>query len=58
MLVVDAFIWHNKHNNVCTLDNESQEALYGYEPWRLEKLRRLKSEFDLEGRFGTYNLIP
>ncbi|KAI8625477.1 Glucooligosaccharide oxidase [Xylariaceae sp. FL1651] len=30
------------------------EALYGYEPWRLEKLRRLKQEFDPEGCFNGY----
>ncbi|KAF4624419.1 hypothetical protein G7Y89_g13752 [Cudoniella acicularis] len=30
------------------------EALYGYEPWRLEKLRRLKNEFDPEGWFNGY----
>jgi hypothetical protein len=30
------------------------EALYGYEPWRLEKLRRLKREFDPEGWFNGY----
>ncbi|KAL9080506.1 MAG: hypothetical protein Q9157_000740 [Trypethelium eluteriae] len=30
------------------------EALYGYEPWRLERLRRLKKEFDPEGWFNGY----
>ncbi|KAI3395678.1 hypothetical protein diail_975 [Diaporthe ilicicola] len=30
------------------------EALYGYEPWRLEKLRRLKNEYDPEGWFNGY----
>lgn len=30
------------------------EALYGYEPWRLEKLRNLKAEFDPEGLFNGY----
>lgn len=30
------------------------EALYGYEPWRLEKLRKLKAEFDPEGHFSGY----
>lgn len=30
------------------------EALYGYEPWRLEKLRRLKHEYDPEGWFNGY----
>ncbi|KAL9612459.1 MAG: hypothetical protein Q9167_002931 [Letrouitia subvulpina] len=30
------------------------EALYGYEPWRLATLRRLKVEFDPEGWFNGY----
>lgn len=30
------------------------EALYGYEPWRLEKLRSLKMELDPEGWFNGY----
>jgi len=30
------------------------EALYGYEPWRLEKLRKLKKELDPEGWFNGY----
>lgn len=29
-------------------------ALYGYEPWRLEKLRQLKKELDPEGLFNGY----
>lgn len=31
--------------------------LYGYKPWRLERLRRLKREYDLRGRFDFYNSI-
>ena len=34
--------------------DESVEALYGYEPWRLEKLRKLKKEYDPFGRFNFY----
>lgn len=34
--------------------DESVEAVYGYEPWRLEKLRRLKKEYDPFGRFNYY----
>ncbi|KAF2624542.1 FAD-binding domain-containing protein [Macroventuria anomochaeta] len=34
--------------------DESMEAIYGYEPWRLEKLRRLKKEYDPFGRFNYY----
>lgn len=30
------------------------EALYGYEPWRLEKLRGLKDKLDPEGCFNGY----
>lgn len=30
------------------------EALYGYDGWRLEKLRALKQEFDPEGWFNGY----
>ena len=30
------------------------EALYGHEPWRLEKLRKLKEELDPEGLFNGY----
>ncbi|KAF1850365.1 FAD-binding domain-containing protein [Cucurbitaria berberidis CBS 394.84] len=33
---------------------ESMEELYGYEPWRLEKLRRLKNEYDPFGKFNFY----
>ena len=34
--------------------SESLEAIYGHEPWRLEKLRALKAEYDPEGKFGYY----
>ncbi|KUJ20849.1 FAD/FMN-dependent oxygenase/oxidase [Mollisia scopiformis] len=30
------------------------ESLYGYEPWRLAKLKALKAELDPEGRFNGY----
>jgi hypothetical protein len=30
------------------------EALYGYEPWRLTKLRALKADLDPEGWFNGY----
>ncbi|KAI1419984.1 Glucooligosaccharide oxidase [Xylaria sp. FL1777] len=33
---------------------DTPEALYGYEPWRLRKLRQLKQEFDPEGWFNGY----
>jgi FAD/FMN-containing dehydrogenase len=34
--------------------DESVEEVYGYEPWRLEKLRRLKNEYDPYGRFNFF----
>ena len=34
--------------------NESLENMYGYEPWRLEKLRSLKKKYDPKGRFSLY----
>ncbi|KAI0124765.1 hypothetical protein BJ170DRAFT_685647 [Xylariales sp. AK1849] len=36
---------------------ESLEARYGYEPWRLEKLRDLKAKYDPHNRFAWYNPI-
>ena len=38
--------------------SERLEQLYGWEPWRLEKLGRLKREWDPEGKFSFYNGIP
>lgn len=37
--------------------DEGTEAIYGHQGWRLERLRRLKSEFDPENRFGFYSPI-
>lgn len=34
--------------------SEGMGAWYGYEEWRLEKLRRVKREFDPHGRFSWY----
>jgi hypothetical protein len=34
--------------------DESIEAWYGYEPWRLEKLRQLKRMFDPDSKFSFY----
>jgi hypothetical protein len=34
--------------------DESEEAMYGYEPWRLEKLLSLKKEYDPYGRFDFF----
>ena len=38
--------------------NETLESVYGYEPWRLEKLRKLKDAYDPAERFGYYMGIP
>lgn len=37
--------------------DESTEAIYGYEEWRLEKLRRLKKEWDPRGVFRWFHPI-
>ena len=37
--------------------DESLESMYGHEPWRLEKLRALKAQYDPENRFAYYNPI-
>ncbi|KAL8989640.1 MAG: hypothetical protein Q9177_001516 [Variospora cf. flavescens] len=37
--------------------DETMEQMYGHEEWRLEKLRRLKEEWDPQGRFGFYHPI-
>ncbi|CZT18387.1 related to oxidoreductase [Ramularia collo-cygni] len=37
--------------------SETQQKLYGHETWRLEKLRKLKREWDPENRFGWYLAI-
>lgn len=34
--------------------DETTEQLYGPEAWRLEKLRRLKKEYDPHGRFNFF----
>jgi hypothetical protein len=34
--------------------DESLEAMYGYEGWRLDKLRALKDDYDPLGRFSWY----
>lgn len=37
--------------------DEPSQQMYGYEPWRLQKLRALKKQYDPRNRFGYYNPI-
>ena len=37
--------------------DEPLPSIYGYEPWRLQKLRSLKQKYDPNNRFGYYNPI-
>ena len=37
--------------------DESLESIYGYEPWRLQRLRALKKKWDPKGKFNFYNPI-
>jgi tRNA pseudouridine synthase 9 len=38
--------------------NEGPRAWYGWEPWRLEKLQKVKRKYDPEGKFSYYAPIP
>ncbi|KAL9032426.1 MAG: hypothetical protein Q9180_006507, partial [Flavoplaca navasiana] len=46
----------NAYSNYANGD-ETLEEIYGYEPWRLEKLKRLKRKWDPKGRFCFFNPI-
>ncbi|KAL8639487.1 MAG: hypothetical protein Q9226_008865 [Calogaya cf. arnoldii] len=46
----------NAYSNYANGD-ETLEQLYGYEPWRLEKLKMLKRKWDPERRFRFFNPI-
>ncbi|KAE8150125.1 FAD binding domain-containing protein [Aspergillus avenaceus] len=37
--------------------DESLDSMYGYEPWRLERLRELKKKYDPSNQFRFYNPI-
>lgn len=39
------------------IGDESNEAVYGYEKWRLERLRGLKKKYDPQGRFAYFEKI-
>jgi FAD/FMN-containing dehydrogenase len=41
-----------------TSGDEPLEAIYGYEPWRLEKLRTIKRAYDPKDVFNGYHNIP
>jgi hypothetical protein len=41
----------------CAHGDEPIETIYGRQDWRLEKLRRLKSVYDLEDKFVIYSPI-
>lgn len=43
----------NYGNTTSTME-DPPEALYGYEPWRLQKLRALKRKYDPENVFRWY----
>ena len=47
---------HNAYTNYAYGD-ETVQQLYGYEPWRLQRLRTLKKRWDPRGRFNFYNPI-
>lgn len=42
------------YGNTTTTVQDPPEALYGYEPWRLEKLRMLKRKYDPDNVFRWY----
>jgi hypothetical protein len=46
----------SRYVNYATGD-EPLQAKYGYEQWRLERLRTLKAQWDPEGRFSHYHPI-
>jgi len=38
--------------------NETLQALYGYESWRLDRLKGLKRKYDPKGQFSFFAPIP
>lgn len=42
------------YGNTTSTMQDPPEALYGYEPWRLQKLRALKHKYDPENVFRWY----
>ena len=46
----------NAYSNYAYGD-ETLEQVFGYEPWRLERLRALKKRWDPRGKFNFYNPI-
>ncbi|KAI1771734.1 hypothetical protein F4818DRAFT_202391 [Hypoxylon cercidicola] len=44
-------------NYAVGVEYQTLESIYGYEPWRLERLRGLKAKYDPHNRFRFYNPI-
>lgn len=42
------------YGNTTSTTRDQPEALYGYEPWRLERLRKLKKQYDPDNVFRWY----
>lgn len=38
-------------------DDETRESIYGYEPWRLQRLRKLKGKYDPHGAFNGFHPV-
>lgn len=44
-------------NYAVGVEYQTLESIYGYEPWRLERLRGLKAKYDPNNCFRFYNPI-
>lgn len=42
------------YGNTTSTARDAPEAMYGYEPWRLQKLRQLKATYDPDNAFRFY----
>lgn len=57
-------VWNNGQPGVPEVNyvnyangSESLQSIYGYEPWRLERLTALKAAYDPQNKFRFYNPI-